>query len=453
MFFYQCQLAWRSIKKTPILCALMVLSLACGIAAAMISYAQQYAITRNPFVHKDNTMFMLQTDSWHLKEPYKGKPINQMPATLSYRDVIAFMHSTIPFRKTAMTQTGGAVSVPNSNIKPLLAYARVNSRDYFSMFEESFLFGSVWEKDADENFQNYVVLSEDTNKKLFQGKNSVGKIILFEGKLYQIVGVVKSPPRDKNKIQDVERFITGSETQLYFPLGVLTDHEITIWGGGYECPDDSHNYGTGFQVHLKDSCVWLTFWVEFSDASHKQAYEQFITQYIIEQKKQGFYPRPLRFALSNATQQLVINRYNSGIFSLLVKFGFGFLFICCVNCIAMLLAKFLRHAHETGIRRALGANRMAVFQQHLLESIFIGLFGGLLGTLFTYIGLELLRIGFTSLPTSKGLTTSTLDTIFVLNAHVLIATIFIALFSSVCAGFYPAWRICRTPAVEYLKLQ
>jgi len=453
MFFYQCQLAWRSIKKNPILCGLMILSLASGIAAAMVCYTQQYAVTRNPLMHKDDTLFILQTDSWDLKAAYHGQPLNDMPDTMSYRDVTALMRSDIPIRKTAMVHTGGVVSVPGSDAKPFLAASRISTRDYFAMFEETFVLGDVWSKAADDSFQNVVALSEDTNKRLFQGQNSIGKTILFEGKLYQVIAIVKQQSGQKNKIQDVERGVNGGDTQLYFPFGLLTDHEITIWAGAYECPEDLHDYGTGFQVHLKDACSWLTYWVEFDKTSKKQDYEEFIKQYILDQKTQGFYPRPLRFALSNATQKLVIDRYDSGFYALLVKLGFGFLLVCTINCIAMLLAKFLKHAPESGVRRALGASRTAIFYQHLLESAFIGILGGLLGLVFTYVGLALLRHGFAAIPQPSGVSQQHSDSIFVPDTHILILTIVLAVAASLCAGLYPAWRICRTPAAQYLKLQ
>lgn len=453
MFAYQCQLAWRSIKKNPVLCLLMVLSLASGIATAMISYAQHYALTRNPLVHKDSHLFMVQTDSWHLKGAYSGLPLNAMPDRLSYRDVVALQQSGIPLRKSAMVHTGGALSIPGSELAPFLANARISSRDYFSMFELEFLWGDVWSRAADENFQAVVAISEETNQRLFHGKNSIGKTLMFEGRLYQVVAVVKSQKETSNKIQDIDRSLSYPPDQLYFPFAVLAHHEISLWGGSFECPEDAHDYGIGYHARLKDSCVWLTYWVEFSDATQRKDYEQFIEDYIAGQKAQGFYPRPLRFALSNISQKLVINGYTSGFHLLMVKFGFGFLLVCTINGIVMLLAKFIKDAPESGVRRALGASRMAIFLQHLLESAFVGLLGGCLGLLLTWVGLVLLRHGYTSLPAANGVSVTNSDYMFVLDTYLLVMTIMVAVVASLCAGLYPAWRICRTPAAFYLKLQ
>lgn len=399
---------------------------------------------------------MLQTDSWDTREAYSGRPRNDMPDTFSYRDATALLQSTSPLRKLAMTKTGGAVSLPDNRVKPFLARARVNTRDYFSMFEENFLYGEVWSQAADNEFQNVVILSEGTNQRLFQGKNSINETLRFEGILYRVVAVVKSPAYKKNKVQDIDRGmsgLTGGDTQLYFPFGVLAHREFSVWGADIECPDHAPDYGTGYQARLKGSCLWLTFWAEFSDKNHKQDFEKFVTNYILEQKSQGLYPRPLRFALSNATEKLAINRFDNGFLDLLSKFGFGLLLVCTLNCIAMLLVKFLTCAPESSVRRALGASRFTIFNQYVLESAFIGLLGGLLSVALTYAGLLLLHYGFTTPATEKGLSIPNFNSVFMPHPHIMILTVFAAVGASLCAGLYPAWRICQTPPAQYLKLQ
>lgn len=422
----------------------------------MVCYAQQYVMSRNPLSHKDKTLFMVQTDSWDIQEAYNGRPRNNMPDTFSYRDATALYHSTIPLHKVAMTKTGGAVSLPDNRIKPFLARARVNTRDYFAVFEETFLYGEVWSQAADDGFQNVVILSEATNQKLFQGKNSIGETIRFEGNFYRVVAVVKFSSQKKNKVQDIDRGmsgLTGGDTQLYFPYGVLAEHEISVWGADIECPDHGPEYGTSYQSRLKGPCLWLTFWAEFADKNHKQEFEKFLTDYILEQKSQGLYPRPLQFALSNATQKLAINRYDNGFLALLSKFGFGLLLVCTLNCIAMLLVKFLKCAPESSVRRALGASRLTIFFQYVIESALIGLLGGLLSVVLTYAGMLLLHYGFTTPATEKGLSISNFDSVFMPHPHIMILTICAAMAASLCAGLYPAWRICQTPPAQYLKLQ
>ena len=74
-----------------------------------------------------------------------------------------------------------------------------------------------------------------------------------------------------------------------------------------------------------------------------------------------------------------------------VWLAFGFLLVCLVNTVGLLLAKFLRRAVEIGVRRALGASRRAIFAQCLIEAGAVGLAGGILGLGLAWLGLWAVR--------------------------------------------------------------
>ncbi|MEJ0008182.1 MAG: FtsX-like permease family protein [Steroidobacteraceae bacterium] len=69
----------------------------------------------------------------------------------------------------------------------------------------------------------------------------------------------------------------------------------------------------------------------------------------------------------------------------------GFLVVCLVNAVGLLLAKFSSRAKELALRRALGASRGAVFRQCVTETLLIGLLGGMFGLALTAAGLSGLR--------------------------------------------------------------
>ena len=56
----------------------------------------------------------------------------------------------------------------------------------------------------------------------------------------------------------------------------------------------------------------------------------------------------------------------------LVGLSFMFLFVCVLNTVGLLLAKFIGKAPQIGLRRALGATRSAIFGQHLMEVGVVG---------------------------------------------------------------------------------
>jgi putative ABC transport system permease protein len=122
--------------------------------------------------------------------------------------------------------------------------------------------------------------------------------------------------------------------------------------------------------------------------------------------------------------------------------AFGFLAVCLVNTVGLLLAKCLRRAPEIGVRRALGASRRAIFAQFLVEAGVIGVAGGVLG-----LGLALLGLwGVRQNPASYAQLAQ-------LDVPMLASTLGVALLASVAAGLLPAWRACQvTPALQ-LKSQ
>jgi putative ABC transport system permease protein len=122
--------------------------------------------------------------------------------------------------------------------------------------------------------------------------------------------------------------------------------------------------------------------------------------------------------------------------------AFGFLVLCLVNTIGLLLAKFSVRAAEVGIRRALGASRREIFNQFLIETTVVGLVGGALGLLLAFGALALIAMQ------SKALTV-----VAHMDWIMLLTTFAMAVASAVLAGLLPTWRACQvTPALQ-LKSQ
>ena len=118
--------------------------------------------------------------------------------------------------------------------------------------------------------------------------------------------------------------------------------------------------------------------------------------------------------------------------------GFGFLLVCLLNTVGLLLAKFLRRSSEIGVRRALGASRSEIFKQCLVEAGTIGLAGGILG-----LGLALLGLwGVRQQPSSYAQLAH-------LDLGMLLTTFALAIVASLFAGLLPAWRAMQvTPALQ-----
>lgn len=116
----------------------------------------------------------------------------------------------------------------------------------------------------------------------------------------------------------------------------------------------------------------------------------------------------------------------------------GFLVVCLINTVGLLLTKFLRRSPEIGVRRALGASKLSIFTQLLIEAGSIGLIGGVLGLGLAYLGLWAVR----QMPADYA-------ELAHLDTSMLIATFALSIVSSLLAGLLPAWRGCQvTPALQ-----
>jgi len=129
----------------------------------------------------------------------------------------------------------------------------------------------------------------------------------------------------------------------------------------------------------------------------------------------------------------------------LVLISLLFLLVCALNLTGLLLGKFLARANRTGVQRALGASRFAVFSQHIVECELVGVLGGFLGLGMAWFSLGLI---------GRLLPRNTVNPeMFSLDPAMLLVAFLLGLLASLIAGIYPAWRACTlSPAVQ-VKLQ
>jgi putative ABC transport system permease protein len=122
--------------------------------------------------------------------------------------------------------------------------------------------------------------------------------------------------------------------------------------------------------------------------------------------------------------------------------AFGFLLLCLVNTVGLLLAKFSVRASEVGVRRALGASQKEIFHQFLVETAVVGLVGGVLGLILAFGALALIAMQ-----------SKQMGMIAHMDWVMLVFTFVLSVLAAVVAGLLPTWRACQvTPAMQ-LKSQ
>ena len=439
MLAYHLRIAAKSLRRTPILSALLVAGIALGIAVSTAFVAAYHTMAKDPIPEKSGKLFYVTLDSWNPKRPWDDDNPKDPPNQLTYRDAMALMASPVPTHKTAMFKSELTVFPEKRDQRPFRARTRVTFRDFFALFDTPFEYGGAWGPEADAGPQAVVVLDHGTNEKLFGGANSVGKQVRIEDRTFTVTGVL-APWRPKPAYYDPHNNSFQEAEEIYVPFRWAPVMEIVSAGNtsGWK------SWGNEYKDQLESEAIWIQYWVQLDDAKQKEAYQSWIDSYVREQKKAGRFERPLNNRLYSVPAFLDWMQVVPRSAKTMLVISLLFLVVSAVNLIGILLGKFLARSPEVGVRRALGASRRHVFLQHLLECELVALLGGIVGLI-------------AALPLLHGidrLNRSAEDpALFQIQLPVLAAGILLALVAGLIAGLYPAWRICRIPPAAHLKAQ
>lgn len=436
MFRYYLKLAVLSIRKNPILSALMVAAIAIGIGACMTIVNIDYVMGGNPIPHRSDVLYHVQLDNWDPISP--AREPNEPPDQVTYLDGTALLKAGKGRRQVLSYRAGRVLQPPDRDIRPFEVMARTPTADFFPMFDVPFLYGQGWDKSADDNLERVVVLGREVNEQVFGGENSVGRTILLNGETFRVTGVI-------DKWEPIPRFYDVSNNpfdeveDLFFPFGVAIDNELGN-SGNTNCwkPFDG-----GWDAFLNSECVWMQFWVELHGEAEKQEYMAFLDAYVESQRELGRFPRPLNNRLYDVTEWLENQEVVADDVQVLLGLAILFLIVCLLNTIGLLLAKIMRRSGDISLRRALGASRSTVFLQYIVEAGLIGLSGGVVGVALTWLGLKGIEMLYGQFDFIGNLVR--MDWLMILTAIVL------AIASALGAALYPTWRACRIHPASQLK--
>jgi len=440
MFNYYVKLALRSLKRNAVLTALMIAAIGVGIGASMTTLTVFRAMAADPIPRKSGELFAVQIDNWGpaRKNIVTGDE-EHLQQQISYPDAVGLMNAHAARRQSVMYATGFALTPANPQLLPFQVHARAVYSDFFAMFEVPFLSGHPWSAADDADRVAVVVISRELNDKVFAGANGIGKTLNLDGHDYRVVGVLdRWQPIPKFYDLNTDKY--GKSDEIFLPFTTAIQARAATWGNN-NCGGDIGE--PGWEGRLHSECVWLQFWAELPGAADVEHYRTFLNNYASDQQRSGRFHWPAHTKIRDVRQWLVYQHAVSDEVRILVLVSFSFLFVCLLNAMGLMLAKIMGRAGDIGVRRALGANRGAIFDQCLIEAGVVGFAGGILGLALTALGLVGLR----------SLLSEDVGRVTHLGLADVSIAVLLGIVATVLAGLYPTWRAAHVQPAWQLKAQ
>jgi len=324
------QFAWRLARRQPLLSAAAILTIAFGVGANTAIVSVLETVLLNPVSLRD---------------------ANRVVVARVRIDKIQFRHvqaSAVEFRELqGMTDAFSAVAAEEGHYwtaqvggEPVRLIGRSVTPDYFRVFGVNPELGRFFTAEDRES----VVLSHAYWKAQFGGdRAAIGRSVILDGKAYRIVGVAPAdfhfPPSARiwtSLYLTSERFRRGYNMNLWVfarlrngvSVGRAADR-VNRYMGGLDMKAEGYE-GFGYGVEVDP-----------------------ISDFVV-----GDLRRPLWILWTAALVVLLTG---------------------CANVAGLLLTRAAGRRREIGIRISIGASRVRIVRQLLVESLLLGALGGLAG--------------------------------------------------------------------------
>jgi len=438
MFFYYLRLALSAFQKNVLITLLMILAIGFGVGASMTTYAVFKAVSGDPIPGKSTKLFIPQIDIWGpgMAQQTNGQP----PDALSYIDAKALISAHKGRHESPIYPVSPSVVPHVAQLHPINIDGHAVYGDFFSMLDVPFVYGSGWGAEDDKRHAPVATISSSLNNKLFAGINSVGKTINLDGREYTIMGVMGdwSPQPRYYDVINTGGFSSKSD-DVFIPFNHAIDVEMPI-NGTVNC--SVHPTEPGIQgLRNAGGCAWISYMVELDDPLSRDQYSQFLYNYSKEQQYSGRFNWAPNNRLRDLPAWLDFQHVVPSDTKVSLFVAIGLLVVCLVNTAGLLNAKLSHRRGEVAVRRALGAPLSQIYKQFLTEAGTIGAAGGLLGIIFTVLGVR--SIGWV-LPKN-------ISDIAHVDLPLLVLTLIVAIVSTLLAGMYPTFSASRVQPALQLK--
>jgi predicted permease len=350
-FFMDVRFGARMLRKNPGFAAVVIVTLALGIAAnTTIFSAVNGWMLRPPKIKDPSRVVMIFSTN-----PAKGLGWDQNP--ISVPDFIAWREQNHAFEDMVASQ-GSDFALTGEGEPERLEGMRV-SASYFNLLGVSAALGRDFLPGEDQPGHDQVVILSDGlwQRRFASNPKVLGEAVRLNGDSYKVVGVMPKGYR-----------LGYQGPQLWTPL--LFPPQSVL-------PAAREDRSLSVMARLKSG-------VSVETAKAEMA--------ALAQRSEQTYPGTSKGwgATAMSIQQYIADEFKVAMRLLMGAVVFVLL-IACANIASVQLTRAAARQREFAVRVALGAGRFRLVRQLLVESLLVALAGGGLGLLLASWGVDLLR--------------------------------------------------------------
>lgn len=293
--------------------------------------------------------------------------------------------------------------------KSIMANGHDVDKQFLTMFSFPMIQGSS-EHALDES--NGIVLTAGLANKVFGGDNPINKVVKLDNKdLYKVTGVIANPP---------------ANTQFQFDYLVSLAPNI-----GKYASDTWSNGSYNTYVLLKPGTDINRFNQKIKGLIHKHDPNLKFDAFLYPSSKWHLYTR---FENGKPAGGLIDTVRLMFIIAVLI------LLIACINFMNLSTAQSEKRGKEVGVRKVIGANRMALVKQFLTESVLVSIISGFAAIILVQL----------ILPEFNKITEKRLA-VHYNNPYLWLIGLGFILLTGLLAGSYPAFFLSSFKPVKVLK--